>query len=65
MSHYILFGRFLSLDRILEGGSDAKVRQLRIPMRATDVTAVRRRTKRSPARRRRKTRGNIVLQERR
>lgn len=65
MSHNLLLRRFLSSNRLLEGGSDAEVRKLRISLRPIDVSAIRRRIEGCPARWRRKTCGDIVLQERR
>jgi len=63
MPHYLLLGRFLPLDGLLKGGSDAAAGGLRLSPWTNDVTARGRGPTRRPGRWRRKALRDSLLQE--
>ena len=65
MPRDLLLGRFLPPHGLLQGGSDAKTRVLRVPVRSLNVTAVGGGLERRPERRHGEARRTSLLQERR
>lgn len=65
MSRDLLFGRFLPPHGLLQSGSDAKTRILRVPVRSLNVPTVGGGLERRPKRRHGEARRTSLLQERR